>query len=421
MASKMRKKFIGIASLAVFIVLLIVLGVVNIVTTLDEYAEIDGILDFIDDNNGIMPDYGDKVSKYKKMDIFLTEESRFENRYFTIFMDDNQNVTECYMENIAAITEEDAAELADAVYRIADISHKIGPRKVYGTISRKQMKYSYKVCQRDNGSFIIFLDTTQRIRTLHGILIFSLYIGLVSMMLFLLILIALSSRVIKPMIESHEKQKEFITNAGHELKTPISIISANTEVIEMTSGKNEWTESTMNQVKRLSGLINDLITLARMEEASDIVLENVDYSKEAAEVADSFESIVKSDGKTLDKKIEEGINVKAEKRSLHTLVNILVDNAVKYCDDEGYVSVSLTKKGKQSILQVANSYKDGANVDCNRFFDRFYREDESHNSDKKGYGIGLSMAKGIVDAFGGKISVSYNDGIIMFTVNIPTS
>ena len=418
MASKMRKKFIGIASLAVFIVLLIVLGIVNIVSATDVYTEIYGILDYIDENDGIMPDYADKVSKYKKYAEFLTVESQYENRYFTIFMDENSSVTGMYLENIAAISDSEAVELAGTAEKLSAVSKRLGNYKVYGNISRKGLTYTYKICTGDNGRFVVFLDSTQRVRNIHNMIVFTLYIGLVSMLLFILILVILSSRVIKPMMESHQKQKEFITNAGHELKTPIAIISANTEVIEMTTGKNEWTESTMNQVKRLSGLINDLITLARMDEASDLVLENVDYSKEAKEVCESFESIVKADEKSLDVHIDDGIIVKAEKKSLHTLINILVDNAVKYCDDNGNVSVTLVKKGKQSNLHVSNSYKDGASVDVKRFFDRFYREDESHNSSKKGYGIGLSMAKGIVEAFGGRISVSYAAGVISFSVVI---
>ncbi len=416
MANKLRKKFIGIASFAVFLVLLIILGVVNVVTATDIYAEVYSILDFIGENDGVMPDY--KSTKKDNYDFFISEEARYENRYFTIFLDQDEGVTSMYMENIAAVSEEDAIELADAIVKLYDVKKKGGLFKEYGSITKNSLIYTYKVVENEDNCFIVFLDATQRLRSIHNMFIFSLYIGLISMLLFILILVLLSSRVIRPMVLNNEKQKEFITNAGHELKTPIAIISANTEVIEMTTGKNEWTESTMNQVKRLSGLINDLITLARMDEASDMVLENVDYSKEAHEVADSFESLAKADNKILESSIDDDIIVKAEKKSLHTLINILMDNAVKYCDDGGKVTISLSKKNKQSILLVSNSYKDGANADYSRFFDRFYREDESHNSAKKGYGIGLSMAKGIVDVFGGKISVSYSDGVILFTVII---
>ena len=394
--------------MAILMVLLIELGVVNFIMANSIRDEITDFLDYVSAAGGYLPDY--RLLLQSEIDQFITEESQFENRFFSVIIDENGTLREINLLNVQTVTQEEAYE-----YAIQMIDFK----RTYGEFTTPDGDYYFKVSESEDGGFLVVaLDTTSRMRRLNILVKFSLYIGAGSMILFVIILTLLSGRVIHPMIESQKKQKEFITNAGHELKTPLAIISANTEVIEMTQGKSEWTESTMAQISRLSGLINDLITLAKMSEQTSVVLSEVDYSAEAFEVATSFTSLAKNDNKTLVTDIDEGIIVHAEKKSLHTLVNILMDNAVKYCDDGGKITISLKTKGKASILTVSNTYADGKNVDFNRFFDRFYREDKSHNSDKKGYGIGLSMAESIVKTFKGKITVSYKNDEISFVVTI---
>ena len=188
--------------------------------------------------------------------------------------------------------------------------------------------------------------------------------------------------------------------------------------MEMLNGESEWTRSNMTQVKRMSRLIDELINLSRMSEGVDIVLTDVDYTALVNECISHFASVIASSNKQLITHIDDGITVKADTRNLQAMIEVLLDNAVKYCDDEGTIKVTLTKKGRQSIFSVSNDYEDGENIDYSRFFDRFYRQDESHNSQKRGFGIGLSMASSVVKMFKGKIRVDYKEGIITFSVTL---
>ncbi len=251
---------------------------------------------------------------------------------------------------------------------------------------------------------------------------YSIWFGLACVVFYVLILAALCNVAIQPFVRNMENQKRFITNAGHELKTPIAIISANAEAIEMLNGKSQWTDSILKQVRRLTNLIQDLIMLSKMGERSqvDLVITDVDFSATVHSVVDSFRQLAADGEKKLTAEIADGIKVKGDSKCLYELVNILVDNAVKYCDDKGTIAVALRKPrlGKGAVVTVTNDYADGTNVDYSRFFERFYRGDTSHNSQKAGYGIGLSMAEELTKLMKGKINVSYKEGRITFTVRL---
>ncbi len=411
MFRRLKTKFIAITSVAILLVIMMVLGVVNIGTTLDVYNEVAGIIDIIIENDGVFPGFDQQNPVVKDNTVFsITPETEYILRYFSVLISDN-NIEYINTTHVAAVSEEEAISLSRQAYH-ADAVNRL-------TIHYNGRIYMYKIAVYDDDTdILVFLDVTDRLNNVTELIKFSLIVGLLSMLLFVLIVSLFSQKAIKPMIDNMERQREFVTNAGHELKTPIAIISANTEVLEMMNGKNEWTDSIMSQVKRLSGLVNNLLRLARMEESADIVLENVDFSKEAKDVAESMRPVIENADKTLTVSIEEGVIVQAEASNLHELVNILVDNATKYCDDYGSIRVELYKKGKNAILNVSNDYENADKTDTKRFFERFYREDESHNSGKQGYGIGLSMAEQIVKMFGGKISAATKGKEITFTVTL---
>lgn len=411
MFRRLKAKFIAITSVAILLVIMMVLGVVNIGTTLDVYNEVAGIIDIIIENDGVFPGFDQQNPVVKDNTVFsITPETEYILRYFSVLISDN-NIEYINTTHVAAVSEEEAISLSRQAYH-ADAVNRL-------TIHYNGRIYMYKIAVYDDDTdILVFLDVTDRLSSVTELIKFSLIVGLLSMLLFVLIVSLFSQKAIKPMIDNMERQREFVTNAGHELKTPIAIISANTEVLEMMNGKNEWTDSIMSQVKRLSGLVNNLLRLARMEESADIVLENVDFSKEAKDVAESMRPVIENADKTLTVSIEEGVIVQAEASNLHELVNILVDNAAKYCDDHGSIHVELYKKGKNAILNVSNDYENADKTNTKRFFERFYREDESHNSGKQGYGIGLSMAEQIVKMFGGKISAATKGKEITFTVTL---
>ena len=266
---------------------------------------------------------------------------------------------------------------------------------------------------------MIFLDCTQRMELVATVMRLSFMIGGMSFLMFFVIIWVFSKRAIRPVIRNMEAQEQFITNAGHELKTPLTVISANTEVIEMTQGKSEWTDSIKNQVKRLTELVNSHISLARMQEAKKPEVQPVNLSEMVNDTAETFRPVVENQGKSLNTEVCEDVHIMANAALSRELLSILMDNAAKYCDEGGCVTVRLNTLGKNARIFVENTYKEGKGKDFSRFFERFYRDDVSHNSEVKGYGIGLSIANRIVSISGGSIKASYEGENIIFGVTLP--
>ena len=310
------------------------------------------------------------------------------------------------------INDEEAARYALTVSRLTNN---------LGTIREKNINLSYQVSKVSRDKIlVVFLDTSSYYNSSQALFSLSILLSLFAFIFFVIIVSALSGIVIRPFIRNYEKQRRFITNAGHELKTPLAIISANTELQELMTGENEWTKSTNDQVARLTNLVNSLVALSRLEEQPDMVLQDVDFSYITEDAAEDFKGPVVRDGKSFVMDIAPDIHVKAEEKSLFELVTLLVDNANKYCDPEGTVTVRLRQIGrtrKRARLEVSNTYKEGKEVDYSKFFERFYRIDESHNNkEHSGFGIGLSMAQSMVKLFKGRIFTSYKNDTITFTV-----
>ena len=214
------------------------------------------------------------------------------------------------------------------------------------------------------------------------------------------------------MAESYEKQKQFITDAGHEIKTPLAIIKADADVLEMDYEDNEWVKDIQHQTERLTSLTNDLVSLARMEEGkSAVTFSEFPLSETVEEECSAYLMLAQSGGKQILSEIQPALFLNGDEKAIRRLVNIFLDNAMKYSPENSEIKVSLKKTGKQIRFSVLNQTKEPVNRDnLDRMFDRFYRMDASRNSETGGHGIGLSMAKAITEAHGGKISASSEDG-----------
>ena len=299
---------------------------------------------------------------------------------------------------------------------------RLSAGQLKGTIHSNGVRFRYLAKKISaNKYYICFIDLSPLMQSALLLVRYALIFTFGGILVFVIIMALLADKAIQPIRDAYDKQRRFITNAGHELKTPLAVISANAEMEELLGNDDEWNESTKEQVARMTGLINQLITLTRMSEPEELVLSKVNFSEITKESADSFKSVLAKDNKKYVVSIDPDLYINAEQRSLLELVNILIDNAQKYCDPEGEVMVVLAKSrlNQNAVLTVTNSYKNGAGIDTNRFFERFYREDESHHYDQKqknGFGIGLSMAQDLVAAFGGKINASWSDGVMNFTV-----
>ncbi len=423
MIRKLQRKFIMIAGLAVIIMMVCFLVPVNLISHYRVGNQLHKTLRFIIESDGDLDGYNEWESENEDdlWGVFdaliegnsvlnLTPESEYQLRYFLVMFDANGDISDVSLSHIAAVDWKMARSMAEKTKK-RHLDH--------GFLSVDSGNYYYlKVDEADGSQVIGFLDCTRELDYLSVFYYSSIGFATLLVSIFLILIAVISKRAMKPYVENMESQREFITNAGHELKTPLAIISANTEVIEMMYGKNEWTESILSQVGRGTTLINELITLSRTSEDREIVLTEVDFSKTAAESAESFRPVIEQMGKHLETQIEDSVMVKGDARILSELCNILIDNAAKYCDDSGTVSVTIRKRGRGGQLMVSNNFKDGERKDYSRFFGRFYRGDTSHNSKQAGYGIGLSMAQTITEKMKGNIKVGWKDGIITFTVTM---
>lgn len=279
-------------------------------------------------------------------------------------------------------------------------------------------RYFYKsgITSGDN-PIVVFIDGAIEISSSVRLLYWTIMICNVGLVVTFVLVWFFSKQMIQPEIENSKRQRQFITNASHELKTPLAVIRANVELEAMMNGETELSRSTLKQVDHMNGLIQNLVMIARSEEKEDkegMIEENV--TGLVQESVESFRSAATQENLNLVCQIEDNVHRTINGSKLRQLTTILVDNAIKYCDEGGTITVSLAtiRRGRGLQLEVSNTYAAGATVDYSRFFDRFYREDQSHNIDKGGYGIGLSIAESICKQSGGTIKVEWKDGVITF-------
>lgn len=416
---RLRRKFILLATVAVVIIVVGALGLINAISYVRMESQCMTVLSYISQNGGkIPPNMAPAPPNSSWLDRGSwsddTPDFSYQIRYFSVLVNAEGYAKEINIKNIAAFSEDEAIQYARTT---------VGQEKPQGFFKKNKATYGYMITKNDDGTYlIVIMDCTRDVSAVNDFMRDSAWFGFICILLYVLILAALCNVAIRPFIRNMENQKRFITNAGHELKTPIAIISANTETIEMINGKSQWTGSILKQVQRLNNLITDLITLSKMGERAqaDLTITDINLSETVQTVADSFLSMVKDEKKALVSHIQPGIHIQSDAKCLYELINIFVDNAVKYCDDDGTIDVTLQKgkKNKGAVITVANNYADGKDVDYRRFFERFYRGDESHNSQKSGYGIGLSMAEELTELLKGKLSVHYKDGIITFEIKL---
>ena len=411
---KLRYKFILIATVSILLVMIFIGSAINIISyavaTKAIKQRLSGLI-MAETMQGedLTSRYGDSPSSPSFSDAFSPGFDQ--NRFFVVsFNDEEEELMEGFRTNS---TDEDEIESAKGFAEDVRSSARSFGR--YGTLY-------YMKSTEDGVTTVALLDCRSELGNMLRILAATFFTCTVTFFITLVLIIALSKKMIKPEIENAERQRQFITNASHELKTPLAVIRANTELLELTCGENEWTASTISQIEHMNGLIQNLVLIAKAEEREDkSELSDIDAAKCIRDAVEPFRAVAANKGLTLCEDVEDGVTVSADEGKIRQLATILVDNAMKYCDEGGEVSVSLRalKKGGRGIrLAVSNTFKDGEGVDCDKFFDRFYREDKSHNIDNGGYGIGLSIAETVCRGYGGTIRASWSDGVMTFTCQI---
>lgn len=405
MIRKLRVKFIAISMISTMTVLFLIIGSINLLNYREMSTNADMILNILIENNGRLPD--NIYQSQRKKHTNISPETSFESRYFTVFIENNTETYDVDTDKIAAVDQQKAIQFACKIKK---------NREKHGFIS----KYRYVKQETSEGITIYFLDCTKSMLSFKAFLVSSIFVSILGVTAVFLLVVVLSKKAIEPVAQSYEKQKRFITDAGHEIKTPLTIIDADTTILEMEYGENEWLSDINIQTKRLADLTNDLIYLSKMEEENTkIEMIEFPFSDVVEEVAQSFQNLATVQKKVFQTDIKPMVSIKGDEKSIRQLISILLDNAVKYCGENGNIRLSVWKKGKNTMMSVYNTTNEMTKENLEHLFDRFYRMDESRNSQTGGYGIGLSIAQAIVIAHKGKIQASSEDGrSLLITVTL---
>lgn len=272
--------------------------------------------------------------------------------------------------------------------------------------------------EKDNGTLIVFTDKSAEIDMLNKLYRTTITIGIVSLLLLSAAAYFLSRKIISPLKIAFNKQKQFISDASHELKTPLTVISANADVLSGEIGENKWLTYIRSQADRMNVLVNDLLNLTRLENnSSDFVRKDFNLSQAAVSTALPFECQAYESSKKFDLSIEKDIMINGSEKHIKQMMAIFIDNALKYSDNGGIVRVSLKKIGDKRMLSVYNTGNGISVADKEKIFERFYRSDLSRNRATGGYGLGLAIAKSIIDKHKFRIQVDTNPGqSVCFTV-----
>lgn len=419
MIRRLRRKLILACMVSLALVLAVILGGVNLMSYHKMVTDADAILALLDANGGNFPKNrgaegtrpdGEPPARKNPFDPGgISPETPYESRFFSVLLDADGQSLQVDTGQVVAVDEAAAVEYAQKVW-------------ASGRRSGFLEYYRYLVCEEEQGTLIVFLDCGRSLSTFLSTLLTSVLLALLGLLAVLVLLLILSKHIVRPVAESYEKQKQFIADAGHELKTPITIIGADADLAEMECGENQWIADIRRQAQRLTRLTNDLIYLSRMEEEQP-KLQPIEFplSDVAEEMAQSFQALAKSQGKELLLRIQPMLSFTGDEKAIRQLLSILLDNALKYSADSAPLTLKLEKQGRTILLTVSNPVAQPMEQDkLSHLFDRFYRTDQSRNSETGGYGLGLSIARSIVLAHKGKIRAESPDGrTLTIAVHLP--
>ena len=348
----------------------------------------------------------EEVDKEEYVFDSMSPETPFETRFFVVKFDTDGTITSTDTSKVVSVDDALAQHYARVVLLEDDEA---------GYLST----YRFMKSESDDGTICVFIDANREIESVRSFVVASIIISIIGIIMVFVIVVLLSEVALKPIIESYEKQKRFITDAGHEMKTPLTVISANTEIIEMESGESQWTEGIKNQVSKLAALTEKLVILSKMEEGVKLEMNEFSLSDAMFDTCDQYRSIAMSSGVELDLSITESVTMVGNEGEIRRCVALLLDNAFRYVNKGGKVEVKVQKLNRGVELKFLNTTDGVEKGSLDRWFDRFYRTDLSRNSSTGGSGIGLSVVKAIVHAHGGNVKAFSPDGeIVEFTINI---
>lgn len=424
MIERLRKRFIRIAVLSVALVMLLLSVVVNVSNYLSVNADIDSLLEMLSDDGrpGAVPHSGGDNHGMMREDAQRPDgeagwfdgrggkrfnpETPFSTRYFVLYFDEQGELQANDLAHIAAVEEDEISEYLAVAVKSGEGSAYYGG-------------YKYLVTAQRNGGYkAVFMDCYSQLRSVRMVALLTFAADAVCLLLVYGLVVVFSKKAIDPVVRSAKQQKQFITDASHELKTPLTVMRTSLKVLEMETGHSKWIDKANSQTDKMTELVNSLVTLSRMdEEEPPVALADFDLSAAVGETVESFLDSAAAEGHPIKTDIADGVVFRGDETMIRQLVSILLDNALKYALPGGEITLSLKREHRGIVLRQSNPCEEIAESDLEKLFDRFYRADPSRSSERKGFGVGLSIARGIVEAHKGKISASCPEkGIIEFAV-----
>ena len=382
MFKSLRRKFVATSVASVAVVIILMASTLNFINYYKMGQRVDDSLYEASKSSALVTIFSDGEE-----DMIVTKNTASKtpnNNGFSIAkIDENKNVLRSYRDDVLIKGKDDLQKLVTDAVNESSTSGYVGT-------------YRYLKVNNDAGNLVLLLNTQRDLDSFHAFMRNSIIVSSIVILSVFILLVLISKKVIAPIQQSYQKQKQFITDASHELKTPLAIIRSNTDVLELENGDSKWTKNIQNQVDRLTSLVNSLVVFSRMEEKDTAEKVKFNLSESLHARIDDFEELASFQKKHIIADIDNNIYYRGEQQAIVQLMDILLENAIKYATKETNINVALKKNKKYATMKISNQ----ANVkkgDLRKVFDRFYRLDESRNSTIKGYGIGLSMAKLIAE------------------------
>ncbi len=394
MLKKLQWQFTMTAMAAFLAVILVLLCAVNIGFYFVNTRQLDSTLSFLFSVDNIaVPPFPDNSFFFSSLYGRYSPEAQYMIRFFTVYCDPEGKVMNIDKEAIAAVTGAEAETMADAVME------KRGDSGFYNG-------YRYTKFPTAIGHTIIFLNAERELNLIRSLRSISLVALIVSIAVVFALVAFSSRRAIRPFAQNMEMQKRFITDAGHELKTPLTSITASADILAMDKPDDEWVTNIQAQAGRLAKLVGGLISLSRLDEETPFPEMTVFSLSDAIwEISEPFCTLAQAKGKSYEQSIGEGITMRGDRAAIQQMCSILLDNAILHSDAEGNIQLRVYQGPKSCHIQVQNTCDQPLPENLDRLFERFYRVDRSRSSETGGNGIGLSIARATAHAHGGKLQV----------------
>lgn len=406
MIRRLRIRVIVSAILAFLLVIVSVSILVNVINyrivTNQADETLDSILDFENQKFDKRPGFEFEADNNKPpIPPFMgriNPEAEYITRFFIVRYDDRDNIIQVVTDNIS----NESKEYAEDIGSVA-----IEREKDRGYIK----EYRYLRGKDTMGNIVVFLNVWQDQQHLRTLRIITIIVDFLSLLIVSILVIIFSRTAIRPIVQNIERQKCFITDASHELKTPLTSIMTSLDVLEIESGTNEWTDNIRSQSIRMTKLVGELVALSRLDEAKPLSQkEEFSVSDISWEMLELYEGSAKAKELAINTEIEENLVLQGDRAAFGQMISVLLDNAIKYTKGEGEIYYKAYRKHNKINIEILNPTDYKNTIDVTRLFDRFYRPDTSRNSSDGGSGIGLSIAKAVAEAHGGTIEAKCPSG-----------